>query len=59
VSEKTGMPGVGFIAAKDIPKAQQDVFRHDWLSQGAPSPLDFEKAVKERPSNGIPEIPEE
>jgi hypothetical protein len=59
VSEKTGMPGVGFVAAQDIPKAQQEVFRCDWLSHGGPSPEKFEQAVKERPSNGVIQIPEE
>ncbi len=59
VSEKTGMPGVRFIAAKDIPKAQQEVFTYDWFSRAAPSSLEFEKAVNDRPSNGIMPIPEE
>ena len=59
VSEKTGMPGVGFVAAQDILRFQQEVFRYDWLAHGAPSPEDFEKAVIERPSNGISQIPEE
>jgi hypothetical protein len=48
---------VGFIAAKDVPKAQQGVFRHDWPFQVAPSPLDFERAKRERPlieTVGIP-----
>jgi hypothetical protein len=59
VSEKTGMPGVGFIAAKDIPKSQQEVFAFDWLGHGGPSPEDFDRAVKERPSNGVAQAPEE
>jgi hypothetical protein len=59
VSEKTGMPGVGFIAAQDIPRAQQEVFKFDWLAHGGPSPEDFERAVIERPSNGIIQVPEE
>lgn len=53
VSEKTGLPGAGFIAAQDIPKAQQEVFKFDWLAHGAPAPEKFEQAVKQRPSNGV------
>jgi hypothetical protein len=34
VSESTGLPGSGFIAAQDIPKAQQAVFKYDWLDWG-------------------------
>lgn len=57
VSEKTGMPGVGFIAAQDIPRAQQEVFNYDWLAHGGPSPESFEAAVTERPSNGAIQVP--
>src|SRR5437868_13132294 len=42
VSQDTGMPGVGFIAASDIPAEQARVFREDWLVRGCPSPEDFE-----------------
>ena len=59
IGEKSGMPGVGFIAAHDIPKAQQDVFKCDWLAHGCPTPETFEAAAKARPSNGVPEVPEE
>jgi hypothetical protein len=59
VSEKTGMPGVGFIAAQDIPRAQQEVFKFDWLAHGGPLPEDFERAVIEHPSSGVLEVPEE
>jgi hypothetical protein len=59
VSEKSGMPGVGFIAAQDIPRTQQEVFSYDWLAHGGPDPQAFEQAVKERPSNGIVQVPEE
>ena len=59
VSEKTGMPGVGFIAAQDIPRAQQEVFGYDWMAHGGPSPESFEAAVRLRPSNGIIQLPEE
>src|SRR5260370_9639047 len=37
VQDGTGMPGVGFIAAADIPAAQSRVFGYDWLATGAPS----------------------
>jgi hypothetical protein len=59
VSEKSGMPGVGFIAAHDIPRTQQEVFSYDWLAHVGPAPEDFERAVNERPSNGIIQVPEE
>jgi hypothetical protein len=59
VSENTGMPGVGFIAAQDIPRAQQEALKYDWLAQGGPAPDDFERAVRLRPSNGVIQVPEE
>ena len=31
ISEQTGIPGTGFIAAQDIPKTQVAVFGFDWL----------------------------
>jgi hypothetical protein len=55
VSEHTGLPGVGFVAAEDIPGAQQRVFAFDWMEQGCPSPQDFQNAVEQQPSNGIQE----
>lgn len=59
LSEKSGMPGTGFIAAADIPKTQQDVFAYDWLGHGCPSLGDFDNAVKAQPSNGVVVVPEE
>lgn len=53
------MPGVGFIAAQDILRAQQEVFKYDWLAHGGPAPEDFERVVRERPSNGVIQVPEE
>ncbi len=50
VQEGTGLPGEGFIAAQDIPATQSQVFAHDWLGRGAPSPADFAEAVRTRPS---------
>lgn len=44
VKEDTGLPGEGFSGA-DVPDmlaAQARVYVFDWLSQGAPSPEDFE-----------------
>jgi hypothetical protein len=55
VSSESGMPGTGFIAARDIPKVQQQVFEFDWLGHGAPSPEVFAEAVLKIPSNGIPQ----
>jgi len=52
VSEKTGLPGSGFIAAQDIPAKQMEVFTHDWAKTAVPSVSDLESALKERPSNG-------
>lgn len=36
VSELTGLPGEGFIAAADIPAALIQVFSKDWLAVSAP-----------------------
>lgn len=47
VSEQTGMPGSGFTAAEDIPKAQVSVFGFDWIAHGAPPPEDFEAALEQ------------
>ncbi len=44
VSEATGLPGEGFIAAADIPGAQAKVFQDAWLSRHAPQPEDLEAA---------------
>src|SRR6476646_1452093 len=38
VSEKTGMPGVGFVAAQDVPRAQQSAFTVDWVGRRCPAP---------------------
>jgi len=37
VSEDTGLPGSGFVAAEDVPRAQAAVFRHDWLGVTPPN----------------------
>lgn len=45
VQQKSGLPGTGFIAAANIPKAQADVFNYNWMGLGAPSPENIEKIV--------------
>jgi hypothetical protein len=49
VSKATGLPGDGFIAASDIPRAQLCVFEHDWSRVDAPSGLDFDDAYTRAP----------
>ncbi|MFA6468291.1 MAG: hypothetical protein WCW35_05285 [Bacteroidota bacterium] len=46
VQQDSGLPGTGFIAAADIPKAQADVFNYDWLDFGAPSPDNIKNIVE-------------
>ena len=54
VKETTGLPGVGFIAAQDIPLTQMQVFAHDWFARKAPMPDELQDATERRPSNGDP-----
>lgn len=49
VSEETGLPGVGFIAAQDVPAAQVRVFAHHWLDVRAPTEAQFEDAYSRAP----------
>lgn len=56
VSEHTGLPGDGFVAAQDIPAVQQRVFAFDWLEHGCPLPQDFQDAVEQQSSNGTEAI---
>jgi putative restriction endonuclease len=37
VSETSGLPSAGFIAAADAPAAQVRVFQHNWLEVSAPT----------------------
>lgn len=37
VSEQSGLPGEGFIAAENVPAAHIKVFQHSWLDTAAPS----------------------
>ena len=47
VGSDSGMPGTGFRAAADVPKALQAVFAFDWLELGgAPSAEAFEASVE-------------
>lgn len=55
VSGKSGMPGVGFIAAEDIPAMHQEVFGFDWIGWKTPTPEEFQAAVEANPSNARPE----
>lgn len=49
VRSTTGMPGAGFCAAHEAPKALQDMFSSDWLeSGGTPSAEAFEASVEQR-----------
>jgi hypothetical protein len=53
VQENSGMPGSGFTAAsaRDLARAQAQVFAFDWLEHGNPGADKLEIAVKQRPSN--------
>lgn len=53
VNKATGLPGLGFVAAADAPRAFARVFEHDWLSVGCPSPEVFVEALRRLPSNGV------
>lgn len=55
VSDDSGLPGEGFIAAQDVPAAQARVFRHDWLQRPAPSAEQLADAYSRAPDRrGIP-----
>jgi hypothetical protein len=49
VSEQTGVPGEGFLAAADLPLAQMQVFQHSWLDRPSPAAEDFESAYTRAP----------
>jgi hypothetical protein len=53
VNADTGLPGAGFIAASDIPRAQQSVFAFDWLKRGCPTADVLAEAAVKLPSNGV------
>lgn len=54
VNKATGLPGVGFIAAEDVPREFIRIFEQDWLAVGCPSAQALAEAVRRHPSNGIP-----
>ena len=58
VSQESGMPGTGFIAAQDIPAEQARVFRQNWLERACPTAADLNAAVTARQSNGVPTLAE-
>lgn len=49
LSEQTGLPGEGFIAAADVPAAQMRVFQHSWLDSNAPTAEQLEDAYSRAP----------
>jgi len=49
VSEQTGLPGEGFIAAADVPAAQMQVFQHRWLEVLAPTTEQLASAYSRAP----------
>lgn len=53
VGDTTGVPGSGFFAvsAEEFAKSQLDVFDHDWIGQGAPTPEEMKAAVSARASD--------
>jgi hypothetical protein len=52
VSEVSGLPGEGFIAAANVSEAQARVFEYKWMGAHVPTPDELERAVVELPSNG-------
>lgn len=52
VSDNSGLPGEGFIAASDVPSAQANVFRFDWSGQQVPTDDQLEQSAQRLPSNG-------
>lgn len=55
VQQETGLPGPGFTGATAaaLGRAQAGVFATDWLERGNPQPEQLERAVQQRPSNGM------
>ena len=52
VSDKSGEPGEGFIAAALVPQAQAQVFNFEWLDEPPPDEEDLGAAGQDLPSNG-------
>lgn len=53
VNKKTGLPGLGFVAADDLATALVQVFEKDWRSVGCPTPDTLLDAARRLPSNGL------
>ena len=53
VDAQSGVPGEGFIAAANLPRAQAETLAHDWLAQDVPAPEDFQQAMATLPSCGL------
>src|SRR2546423_12224666 len=49
VSEESGIPGEGFIAAENVPAAQAKVFQHNWLEMPAPTAEQLADAYSRAP----------
>jgi hypothetical protein len=49
VGRNSGVPGEGFIAGENVPKAQADVFNNDWLAL-SPSSEELGNALTELPT---------
>lgn len=49
VGKDSGSPGDGFIAAEDVPRAQAECFKYDWLSENAPSEAQLHDAYERAP----------
>lgn len=49
VSEQTGLPGDGFLAAADVPEAQMRVFQFKWLDVSAPTAEELANAYTRAP----------
>ena len=52
VSDNSGLPGEGFIAASDVPKEQAAVFKRLWLDLTPPTEDQLANAAQRLPSNG-------
>src|SRR5688572_27525169 len=46
VVDKDGIPGQGFIAAANVPKAQAEVFATAWLEEDVPTAEDFAESAE-------------
>ena len=49
VSEQTGLPGEGFLAAADVPEAQMRVFQYKWLDMISPTAENLAAAYNRAP----------